>query len=1028
MLNLKVFLLSCSLLLFLPLCSCRDTITNVTSIFDHSGESDTLVSKGGRFTLGFFTPNGSFDLRRRYIGIWYSGSDPKTVVWVANRDAPLLYRTGFFGFAGDGNLVVSAKGKGFNHSWRTNVKSSLGPGTMIAQLLDSGNLVLRDVSREGQIKWQSFTQPTDTFLPGMLLGSLNLTSWKTSNDPGVGKYMFQQDQESEGQYVINHQQSQYWKSGIYGKYISSSDLPQEITPLLSPTNQTQDYNTRLRITFDGFIQYFNETSPWIPIWLEPKDQCGLSNPCGEFGSCNSDNIVLCKCLPGFEPRYQSSWETGDYSRGCINKSPHIGKDFLNLTMMKAGKRGINGVDANNNDECMARCIQSDQCQAFSYIEYKFAQRGNVGRCWTWLEELEDIQESTEDGANLFVRVSLPYIGTNRSCGTCGTNIIPYPLSVGANCGDYNYFFFHCNASTGQLFFDSRNSSFRVTNIKREMLSFSVHVERSTDCTTIHSMRTALQLNDSWPFFVIRCNTGSNIFSVGPSLENYKQLKEIEIGWNPPMVEPTCSSSKDCRDWPKTTCNATNGGTKRCLCPLNFRLNTTFYNCTQVLADNLGPDGNSEVSQHEKKPLYLISLVAIPIMILAAGFLYNRWRKQPRTQVKRESNSGDPAFRMYDSERRVKEWISSTQFGEDDKKGIDVPFFDLGVILEATDSFSDENKLGRGGFGPVYKGKFPGGQEIAVKRLLSGSGQGLEEFKNEVMLIAKLQHRNLVRLLGYCVEGEEKILMYEYMPNKSLDSFIFDQTRSVLLTWEMRLEIILGIARGMLYLHQDSRLRIIHRDLKTSNVLLDEEMNPKISDFGLARIFEGKQTEATTQRVIGTYGYMSPEYALDGFFSIKSDVFSFGVVVLEIISGKRNTGFYPPEGQLNLISHVSYLSMMQMFGTLILFSVRIEIIYAQTWRLWTENNALNLMDRILEETCSRGEVLKCINVALLCLQEDPNDRPTMSNVLFMLGGEITKLPTPKQPAFALKPSFSSTGSSSTRPDSSFIVSASMEQGR
>ncbi|PKI37969.1 hypothetical protein CRG98_041642, partial [Punica granatum] len=118
----------------------------------------------------------------------------------------------------------------------------------------------------------------------------------------------------------------------------------------------------------------------------------------------------------------------------------------------------------------------------------------------------------------------------------------------------------------------------------------------------------------------------------------------------------------------------------------------------------------------------------------------------------------------------------------------------------------------------------------------------------------------------------------------------------------------------------------------------------------------------------------------------------------------------------------------MFGTLILFSVRIEIIYAQTWRLWTENNALNLMDRILEETCSRGEVLKCINVALLCLQEDPNDRPTMSNVLFMLGGEITKLPTPKQPAFALKPSFSSTGSSSTRPDSSFIVSASMEQGR
>ncbi|PKI37963.1 hypothetical protein CRG98_041636 [Punica granatum] len=174
-----------------------------------------------------------------------------------------------------------------------------------------------------------------------------------------------------------------------------------------------------------------------------------------------------------------------------------------------------------------------------------------------------------------------------------------------------------------------------------------------------------------------------------------------------------------------------------------------------------------------------------------------------------------------------------------------------IIVEATNNFSDENKLGQGGFGPVYKGKFPGGQEIAIKRLLSSSGQGFEEFRNEVILIARLQHRNLVRLLGYCIEGDEKILLYEYMPNKSLDSFIFDRTRRALLTWEIRMEIILGIARGMLYLHHDSRLRIIHRDLKTSNVLLDEETNPKISDFGLARIFEGKQTEASTNRVIGT---------------------------------------------------------------------------------------------------------------------------------------------------------------------------------
>ncbi|WVZ50650.1 LOW QUALITY PROTEIN: hypothetical protein U9M48_001884 [Paspalum notatum var. saurae] len=178
-------------------------------------------------------------------------------------------------------------------------------------------------------------------------------------------------------------------------------------------------------------------------------------------------------------------------------------------------------------------------------------------------------------------------------------------------------------------------------------------------------------------------------------------------------------------------------------------------------------------------------------------------------------------------------------------------YDFSQVLDATNNFSEENKLGQGGFGPVYKGAFPNGVEIAVKRLASHSGQGLTEFKNEIQLIAKLQHTNLVRLLGCCYQGQEKLLVYEYLPNKSWDFFIFDETRRALVDWNKRLRIIDGIAQGLLYLHKHSRLRVIHRDLKAGNILLDLEMNPKISDFGLAKIFSTNDTEGNTKRIVGT---------------------------------------------------------------------------------------------------------------------------------------------------------------------------------
>ncbi|GLT56123.1 hypothetical protein SLA2020_291940 [Shorea laevis] len=309
--------------------------------------------------------------------------------------------------------------------------------------------------------------------------------------------------------------------------------------------------------------------------------------------------------------------------------------------------------------------------------------------------------------------------------------------------------------------------------------------------------------------------------------------------------------------------------------------------------------------------------------------------------------------------------------ERQNEDMELPLFELDVISKATNEFSSHKKLGEGGFGPVYKGTLPDGKEIAVKRLSRSSGQGLVEFKNEVALIAKLQHRNLVKLLGCCIQGEEKMLIYEYMPNKSLDCFIFDDARKKLLDWSSRFHIICGIARGLLYLHQDSRLRIIHRDLKASNVLLDGEMNPKISDFGMARTFGGEQSEGNTKRVVGTYGYMAPEYAIDGLFFVKSDVFSFGILLLEIISGKKSKGFYHLNHSLNLIGHA--------------------------WRLWKEGNALQLIDSSVQESCTQSEVLRCIHISLLCVQQHPEDRPSMSSVVLILGSEIA-LTQPKEPSF------------------------------
>ncbi|RDX63694.1 G-type lectin S-receptor-like serine/threonine-protein kinase B120, partial [Mucuna pruriens] len=328
-----------------------------------------------------------------------------------------------------------------------------------------------------------------------------------------------------------------------------------------------------------------------------------------------------------------------------------------------------------------------------------------------------------------------------------------------------------------------------------------------------------------------------------------------------------------------------------------------------------------------------------------------------------------------------------------KKRQDLKVFNYTSVLSATNDFSPENKLGQGGFGPVYKGILPTGQEAAIKRLSKTSRQGILEFKNELMLISEFQHKNLVQLLGCCIHEEERILIYEYMPNKSLDFYLFDRNISKFLDWKKRFNIIEGISQGLLYLHKYSRLKIIHRDLKASNILLDENMNPKISDFGLAKMFAEQESTANTTcktlflpSVVDNIGYMSPEYAMEGIFSTMSDVYSFGVLILEIVSGRRNTSFYDVDRPINLIGH--------------------------PWELWNQGVSLQLMDPSLGDSFDPHEVKRCIHVGLLCAEQSANDRPTMSRIVSLLTNESAVVALPRRPAFYVERNFYDGKTSST----------------
>ncbi|KAL6615062.1 hypothetical protein ACP70R_037332 [Stipagrostis hirtigluma subsp. patula] len=307
-------------------------------------------------------------------------------------------------------------------------------------------------------------------------------------------------------------------------------------------------------------------------------------------------------------------------------------------------------------------------------------------------------------------------------------------------------------------------------------------------------------------------------------------------------------------------------------------------------------------------------------------------------------------------------------------------FTLSEIRNATNNFSEAKKLGEGAFGPVYRGQLTRGA-AAIKRLAAYSSQGFEEFRNEIRLIANLQHLNLVKLIGCCMQNNEKILVYEYMPNRSLDDVFKDVAKWASLTWPIRHNIIDGIAQGLLYIHNYSHPEtcIVHRDLKASNILLDGQMNPKISDFGIARMFSSRAAESQATIPMGTPGYMAPECFSGNTISVKSDVLSFGVLVLEIISGRKvATSFRRYKRSDNLMTYA--------------------------WRLWEDGNCKQLIDISLsaEEHNQEAEIVRCVQIALLCVQANPDDRPDMKEVVRMLSNKDTQLDSPKQPSYFNEP--------------------------
>ncbi|KAK7351809.1 hypothetical protein VNO77_11520 [Canavalia gladiata] len=286
-------------------------------------------------------------------------------------------------------------------------------------------------------------------------------------------------------------------------------------------------------------------------------------------------------------------------------------------------------------------------------------------------------------------------------------------------------------------------------------------------------------------------------------------------------------------------------------------------------------------------------------------------------------------------------------------------FGFRELAAATRGFKEVNLIGEGGFGRVYKGRLSTGELVAVKQLSHGGRQGFQEFVTEVLMLSLLHHSNLVKLIGYCTDGDQRLLVYEYMPMGSLEDHLFDPNQDKEpLSWSVRMKIAVGAARGLEYLHCKADPPVIYRDLKSANILLDNEFNPKLSDFGLAKLGPvGDNTHVST-RVMGTYGYCAPEYAMSGKLTLKSDIYSFGVVLLELITGRRAIDASKRPGEQNLISWSrQFLNDRRKF--------------------------VHMVDPLLQGNFPLRCLHQAIAITAMCLQEQPKFRPLIGDIVVAL---------------------------------------------